>query len=124
MGSAHLRGLGGWALGGRGIASIAYRPDAPLRTPLDSAPLCAVDELIDDGVIADGAWAALAAEFDERKLFDVLFVTGCYETMAWMMHSLGLKSAPDPRLPEDLTPPFRRGRGSDAGCASSPACEA
>ncbi|WP_420801739.1 carboxymuconolactone decarboxylase family protein [Pseudofrankia asymbiotica] len=83
------------------IARVAYGPKAPFLSPLDRALLLAVDELIDDGVISADTWAALAAELDERKLLDVLFVTGCYETMAWVMNSLDLE--PDPRIPEYLT---------------------
>ncbi|OHV41611.1 MULTISPECIES: carboxymuconolactone decarboxylase family protein [Pseudofrankia] len=82
------------------IARVAYGPNAPFLPPLDSVLLRAVDELIDDGVISDDTWSALATELDERRLLDILFVTGCYETMAWVMNSLDLE--PDPRIPEYL----------------------
>ncbi|MBL7550838.1 carboxymuconolactone decarboxylase family protein [Frankia sp. AgB1.9] len=85
------------------VARVAYGPNAPFLEPLDAALIRAVDALVDDGAISDGTWAELAAELDERKLLDILFVTGCYETMAWMMNSLDLE--PDPRIPEYLKNP-------------------
>ncbi len=82
------------------IARIAYGPDAPFFAPLDAATIRAVDELIDDGVIGDDTWATLAAELDEQQLFDLIFTVGCYETVAFLMRSIGLEV--DPTIPDLL----------------------
>jgi alkylhydroperoxidase family enzyme len=80
------------------ISRIAFGPDAPFLVPLERALLCAVDDLIDEGVLSDDTWGALAAELDARQLLDVIFAIGCYETIAFFMNSLGLE--PDPRIPD------------------------
>ena len=82
------------------ISRIAYGPDAPFFAPLDAAMIRAVDELIDDGVIGDETWATLAADLDEQQLFDLIFTVGCYETVAFLMRSIGLEV--DPTIPDLL----------------------
>lgn len=82
------------------MARLAYGPEAPFFAPLDAAAIRAVDELIDDGVIGDATWAALAAELDEQQLFDLIFTVGCYETVAFLMKSIGLEV--DPTIPDLL----------------------
>lgn len=63
-------------------------------TPLESAALTAVDELVAEGVISDDTWQVLAAELDEQQLLDLIFTIGCYETVTYFMRSLNLE--PDP----------------------------
>jgi alkylhydroperoxidase family enzyme len=82
------------------MARVAFGPKAPFLVTLERALLCAVDELVDGGVLSEETWAALAAELDTRQLLDVVFAVGCYETIAWFMNSLELE--PDPRIPELL----------------------
>ena len=82
------------------IARLAYGPDAPFFAPLDAATIRAVDELIDDGVIGDATWAELAAELNEQQLFDLIFTVGCYETVSFLMRSIGLEV--DPTIPDLL----------------------
>ena len=48
------------------MARIAFGPDAPFFTPLETALISSVDELIDDGEISDTTWATLAADLDEQ----------------------------------------------------------
>ncbi len=85
------------------ISRIAYGPEAPFFTPLDAAVIRAVDELIDDGVIGDETWATLAADLEEQQLFDLIFTVGCYETVAFLMRSIGLEV--DPTIPDLLNAP-------------------
>jgi alkylhydroperoxidase family enzyme len=82
------------------MACIAFGPGAPFFGPLEAAALRAVDELIDDGVIADATWDELAAELDPQQLLDLIFTVGCYETVAFFMRSLNLEV--DPAIPQLL----------------------
>jgi len=74
------------------VASISIGPDAVSWAPLEAALLRAADELIDDGVISDRTWAALAADLDVQQLLDVIFTVGCYATTSSLFRSFGLES--------------------------------
>jgi alkylhydroperoxidase family enzyme len=69
------------------MGRIAFGPGAPFFEPLERALVQAVDELIDDGVIADETWATLASDLDVKQLLDVVFTAGAYETVAWFFRS-------------------------------------
>jgi alkylhydroperoxidase family enzyme len=77
------------------ISRIAYGPDAPFWTPLESALIRAVDELIGDGTIGRRTWTVLARELDAQQLLDVIFTVGAYETIAWVMRSFELDLDPE-----------------------------
>jgi AhpD family alkylhydroperoxidase len=77
------------------ISRIAFGPDAPFWTPLESALLRAADELVGDGAISPPTWDVLAAELDAQQLLDVIFTVGTYETLAYMMRSLDLDLDPE-----------------------------
>ena len=51
-------------------------------------------------MIGDETWATLAADLDEQQLFDLIFTVGCYETIAFLMRSIGLEV--DPTIPDLL----------------------
>jgi alkylhydroperoxidase family enzyme len=72
------------------IAWIAWGPDGPFWNDLEAALLRAVDELIDDGVIAQATWVKLNESLDTQQILDVIFTVGAYETLAWMMESFGI----------------------------------
>ena len=80
------------------IGRIAFGPDAPFWTPLDQAIIRAVDELVDDGGIAEATWAVLADEMDEQQLLDLIFTVGAYEITSWLANSVGYEA--DPGVPE------------------------
>ncbi|MBL7497348.1 carboxymuconolactone decarboxylase family protein [Frankia sp. CNm7] len=86
------------------ISRIAYGPDAPFWTPLESALLRCVDELVRDGAISEPTWTVLAGELDAQQLLDVIFTVGAYETIAWMMRSFDLDL--DPELVELRSKPY------------------
>ncbi|MBL7496365.1 carboxymuconolactone decarboxylase family protein [Frankia sp. CNm7] len=86
------------------IARISWGPDAPFWTPLESALLRAVDELVADGAISQPTWDVLASDLDAQQLLDVIFTVGAYETIAWMMRSFDL--ALDPELIELRSKPY------------------
>jgi alkylhydroperoxidase family enzyme len=64
---------------------------------LDATLLRAVDELVDEFTIADPTWKALAEQFDERSLLELLFVVGTYTCLAMVMNSVGLAPTGTPR---------------------------
>ncbi|WP_106400935.1 carboxymuconolactone decarboxylase family protein [Actinocorallia populi] len=78
------------------IARIPDGPDAPGWPPFERALLSAVDELLADGAVSGGTWKALAAEFDDRQLMDVVFTVGAYELVAMALRSFGVR--PEPAL--------------------------
>lgn len=70
------------------ISWIAWGPDAPTWGTSDASVLRAVDELVLDGVIGDGTWAALAEHLDSLQILDVIFTTGSYAMLASLLGSL------------------------------------
>jgi alkylhydroperoxidase family enzyme len=72
------------------IGWIAWGPDAPFWSEVESALLRAVDELAGDGVIGGQTWTVLSAHLDNQQILDVIFTAGSYTTLAWMVESLGI----------------------------------
>ena len=72
------------------VARIADGPDAPGWSPVDRAMLRAVDELIDDALVADDTWAELAGHLDTEQLLDLIFTVGAYDVLAMMFRSCGV----------------------------------
>jgi 4-carboxymuconolactone decarboxylase len=72
------------------IGRIAYGPEAPFWSELEAAMLCAVDELIGDGVIGEHTWQTLAAELNTQQLLDLIFTVSGYDALARMFSSLQL----------------------------------
>ncbi|MFY1621526.1 carboxymuconolactone decarboxylase family protein [Micromonospora sp. WMMD736] len=70
------------------IGRIAYGPDAPFWSELETALLRAVDELIVDGAIGEQSWRTLAAELDTQQLLDVIFTVSGYDTLARLFGSV------------------------------------
>ncbi len=87
------------------IAGVARGPEAPGLSRLEAAAVRAADEMIDDGVISDPTWNALAADLTPAQLLDVVFTVGCYEAITFFMNSVALEpeSAVDRPLPGDAT---------------------
>jgi 4-carboxymuconolactone decarboxylase len=65
-------------------------------TDFDHTLLKATAELQHDQYISDATWAALAARYSQEQLMEVVFLAGCYLTMAMLTKSFGiaLESAP------------------------------
>jgi alkylhydroperoxidase family enzyme len=80
------------------VAAIAAGPSAGSWSPLERAMLAAVDELVRDAKVADGTWAALAAELDQQQLMDLVFTVGAYDLLAMAFRSFGIQ------LDDDLRP--------------------
>ncbi|GAB2658650.1 carboxymuconolactone decarboxylase family protein [Nocardia goodfellowii] len=109
---AHLRGSDyEWAqhvllaadagLGPRDIARIAAGPDTPGWPPTEQNLLRSADELLLDGSITESTWHALAAEFTEHQLMDIVFTVGAYALVAMALRSFGVEPEPGlvPHLP-------------------------
>lgn len=79
------------------LGRIAFGPDAPFFDPLDQAMLRAVDELIDEGEVAEATWQVLAAALDPQQLLDLIFTVGCYLSLSWLYRTVDLE--PDPGIP-------------------------
>jgi alkylhydroperoxidase family enzyme len=70
---------------------IAEGPTAPGWSPIDRAMVSAVDELLDDALVADSTWEVLAAELDVEQLMDLVFTVGAYDLLAMAFRSFGIQ---------------------------------
>jgi alkylhydroperoxidase family enzyme len=84
------------------VARIGATPDAPGWSAVDRSLLMAADELIADGTVSGDTWAALAGEFDEQQLMDVVFTVGTYELVAMALRSFDVQPEAE-LLPHLLT---------------------
>jgi len=50
----------------------------------------AAEQLLRNQRIADSTWGALAVRYDEARLMEVVFLVGCYATMAMLTRSFGM----------------------------------
>jgi alkylhydroperoxidase family enzyme len=87
----HVVQAGDAGLGRDEVDRIAEGPDVPGWSPLERAMLRAVDELLDDAMVADATWRALAGELDDRQLMDLVFTVGAYDTVAMAFRSFGVE---------------------------------
>jgi alkylhydroperoxidase family enzyme len=78
-------------LGDAEIERIQFGPDAAGWAPEDADLVRAVDELKADACISAKTWAALAERFDSEQLLELVFIVGCYETLAMAMNSVGVQ---------------------------------
>ncbi|TCJ96514.1 carboxymuconolactone decarboxylase family protein [Nocardia alba] len=83
------------------IARIERGPSASGWSAIDGALLAAVDELLGDGAVSGPTWTALATEFDEHQLMDVVFTVGMYAMLAMALSSFAVaaEAALVPYLP-------------------------
>ncbi|MEU1983113.1 carboxymuconolactone decarboxylase family protein [Nocardia sp. NPDC019395] len=77
------------------IRRIAAGPDATGWTPLEAALLRAADELREAGTVGEDTWQALAGDFDEQQMMDIVFTVGTYAMLAMAMRSFGVRPDPD-----------------------------
>ena len=76
--------------------SAALAGGEPL-SPWERTLVQAVEELVRDQCVSDETWAALAERYSEEQLMEVVFLVGCYNTMAMLTQSFGmeLEDAPE-----------------------------
>jgi alkylhydroperoxidase family enzyme len=73
------------------VERLAEGPRAAGWTPRQRLLLLATDEMLDDRVIGDSTWAALAAELTERQLIELCLLVGHYAMLAVTLNSLGVQ---------------------------------
>ncbi len=79
------------------LAQIAWGPDSALWSKEDAAILRVADDLITDGTISDSTWTALTGFLSTQEILDAIFTIGAYETLGWMLRSLGIELDEDVR---------------------------
>jgi 4-carboxymuconolactone decarboxylase len=64
----------------------------------DADLLRAVDELKAEARISEHTWTALAQVFDQEQMLEILFIVGCYETLAMVLNSCAVQLDTEPGL--------------------------
>jgi 4-carboxymuconolactone decarboxylase len=64
-------------------------------TAFDCTVLQATHELFRDQCISDATWQRLAERYSEQQLMEIVFLAGCYQTMAKLTRSFGMQLEPD-----------------------------
>lgn len=67
-------------------------------TGLHGLIVTTVDELYDEGVLTDATATALAGQFTERQLIELVFLVGTYSMLSMVLNVFGVE--PDPDLDE------------------------
>jgi 4-carboxymuconolactone decarboxylase len=73
------------------IERIQRGPSADGLSPNDAALLRAVDELKEEARISPETWEALSQVFDQQQMLEVIFIVGCYETLAMALNSCAVQ---------------------------------
>lgn len=76
------------------VARLQQGPDAAGWSEEDADLLRSVDELNCDARISPSTWARLAKYFNTAQLLDLMFLYGCYATIAVMLNSLEVSLEP------------------------------
>jgi 4-carboxymuconolactone decarboxylase len=76
------------------IARIAAGPDAPGWSARDRTLLRAADELVGDHFVSDATWQALAADWSNEQLVDLVFAVGQYTLVSMALNSFGVQLDP------------------------------
>jgi len=71
------------------LERLQQGPDAAGWSADDADLLRAVDELHALARIAPATWTRLAQRYDQSQLLDLMFLVGCYETLALVINSVG-----------------------------------
>jgi alkylhydroperoxidase family enzyme len=83
------------------ILRITRGPDAPGWTDFERVLLRAVDELHVDAFVLDATWEALAAEYREEQLMDLVFTVAEYNMISMVLNTFGVQRDPGiPGFPE------------------------
>ena len=74
------------------LEAVAQGPSAAVWSPLERVLLTAVDEIVDDHVLGDATWGALASNLGPAQMFELLFVIGGYLCLAGVLNSIGVQA--------------------------------
>jgi 4-carboxymuconolactone decarboxylase len=73
------------------LERIAVGPSAPEWTPRDRRLLQAADELHAHQFISDATYAALAKDWNEKQLMDLVFTVGQYTMVSMFLSTFGVQ---------------------------------
>ena len=73
------------------IDRVVDGPDADGWSSTEAALLRAADELHNGARITDETWAALASDYDERQLIEIVMTVGQYHMVAFALNSLDVE---------------------------------
>jgi alkylhydroperoxidase family enzyme len=73
------------------ILRITKGPNAKGWNSFDATLLRAVDELHKDAFISNPTWAALAEQYTEQQLMDLVFTVGQYTLVSMALNSFGVQ---------------------------------
>jgi alkylhydroperoxidase family enzyme len=71
-------------------ATVLGKADAPCWSASEQALITAVDALHHRATLGDAEFAALAAHYDEAKIFEVILLCGFYRTVSYLANGLDL----------------------------------
>lgn len=72
------------------VERVKEGPAASGWSDLERLVLQATDELHEDKVISDATWAALAAQWSDHQLMDLVFAVGQYTLVSMALRSFGV----------------------------------
>jgi 4-carboxymuconolactone decarboxylase len=75
--------------------SAILKGQGPSLSSFDATVLNATEELYRDQCISDATWSALAERYSQQQLMEIVFLGGCYQTMAMLTKSFGIELEPD-----------------------------
>jgi alkylhydroperoxidase family enzyme len=61
----------------------------------DGALMKAAEELRREQFVSDATWAVLATRYSQEQLMEIVFLAGCYLTMAMLTKSFGIELEPE-----------------------------
>ena len=73
------------------ILRITKGPNAKGWSSFDATLLQAVDELHKDAFISNSTWGALAGQYTEQQLMDLVFTVGQYNLVSMVLNSVGVQ---------------------------------
>jgi alkylhydroperoxidase family enzyme len=76
--------------------------DGPALTRFDRTVARATEELVRSQCISDGTWAELRAVYSETQAMELVFLAGCYLTLAMTTKTFGIQLEPDPETHEQV----------------------
>src|ERR1700736_2430130 len=71
-------------------ATVREGADAPCWSDSERALIAAVDALHHRATLGDAEFAALAAHYDEAKIFEIILLCGFYRTVSYLANGLKL----------------------------------
>ena len=71
-------------------ATVHGGADAPCWSEAEQAMIAAVDALHRRATLDDAEFAAIAAHFDEAKIFEIILLCGFYRTVSYLANALAL----------------------------------